>query len=131
MSGPFPPNCTLVFQVPLTDVTAVDGLGNPMAATTEVSVQCYLKKVSHQSREQSLDGADLSRVQVKGRCVEPTALPAGILPGAKAQATAGSLTGEFYLQAGIDMPAEWGIEAALGQKIEGYILSEVAWGEAL
>ena len=129
MSGPFPPNCTLVFQVPLTDVTAVDGLGNPVATTSTVSVQCYLKKVSN--RGQSLDGADLSRVQVSGRCVEPTTLPAGILPGAKAQATAGSLTGEFYLQAGIAMPAEWGIEAALGQKIEGYILSEVAWGDAL
>lgn len=128
MAGPFPSNATLVFRVPTGD-TVIDELGNPAAITVEFTVQAYFRKVSY--RGQVLDDADLSRVQVKGRCVEPERLSPELLPGTKATITVGNLSGEFFLEASISPPTEWGIEDALGQKLEGFILGETIWGNVL
>lgn len=127
--SPFAPNAMLTFQIPLLEFDAVNDLGEPSAVTEPFLVQAYLRQKS--AREESLNDADLSRVPVKGRCVSPTVLPASLKPGAKAIITTSKLTGEFYLQASLRAPVEYGIEAALGDRLEGYILSDVAWGEAL
>lgn len=134
----FPANATLIFQVP-TGSGEIDELGNPLSATEPLIVAAYLREVaSTNKRLEPLSDGEFSRVSLEGRIVGRVvngvvealeALPETILPGAKAQARVGNLTGDFFVEPSI--ASVWGVESVLGSKIRGTLLTEVAWGEAL
>ncbi len=142
MSSPFPPNATLTFQLPVSNET-IDALGNPTATTEDLIVVCYFKESSSQGKgDDPLDGGEISRLSLDGRIVgklvngvleDLPELPASILPGAKATASidraGGNITGDFFLSAAI--PSAFGVDAVLGGKIRGYLVTAIAWGDAL
>ncbi|HEY9648631.1 MAG TPA: hypothetical protein V6C88_19780 [Chroococcidiopsis sp.] len=145
MASPFPANSTLVFQVPSSS-GEIDELGNPSATTVPLTVTAYLKELRNRSRtNDGLDGGEVSRVLLEGRinsveldgvAIEPAALPAEILPGAKATAVisdpagqSADLVGDFFLEAAI--ASAFGTSAVMGAPIRGYLVTQVAWGEAL
>lgn len=136
-SNPLPPNATLIFQNP-TGAIAQDRLGSFKATTEELTVRAYLRRDKRQPTQEVDLGTELSRVWVKGYIIEvvgsdpsaPQVLPAGIVPGVKAQCTltgAWSVKGDFFLQADTPSPFEV-VEDILGQKLIGYISTTVAWG---
>lgn len=134
----FPANATLIFQVPTGQVT-IDPLGNPRVVTEEVTVSAYLRSNPSQRRSSdSTDGGELNRISLTGRIVGrvlpngstvPYSLPKTVLAGARAEATIDGHKGEFFCE--LSLQSVWGVQAVLGDKIEGLFVSEVAWGSAI
>ncbi|MBE7384387.1 MAG: hypothetical protein F6J95_023610 [Leptolyngbya sp. SIO1E4] len=127
VSSPFPVNATLTFQVPTGDRT-VNELGNPVAVVEALVVKAYLVE-KRSPRLQSDDATELHQLTLEGRCIDPPALPASILPGTKAIVTIDGLEGEFILSPVVQSP--WpGVVEALGAKLKGTVQARVAWAES-
>lgn len=120
MSGPWDASVfllhSLVFQVPSGTYTT-DALGQQVPATSAVTVVAKLRATNDPAlREQA--GADAESVALIGRLQDPTAMPAGIVPGMTASLTVDGRPGVFTLARGwpASIPA---VEAALGARIVG------------
>ena len=122
-------NAVLIFQLPI-QVIENDALGNPQAITEDFVLKAYLKPAASNTRNVNpFDAGQDNVTGVEGRCVEPTRLPADIVPGVKAIATIGGVEGEFYLEATI--PSAFGVDDVLGASLKGRFVTSVTWGEAL
>ncbi len=132
MSTPFAAyaNATLTFQRAIAAPT-VDALGNQSVQTEDFVVTAYLKEIVPRAggNLSPFDGGTDTSSRVEGRLVEPTSLPADIVPGVRAIAVIGGIEGEFYLAATI--PDAFGVDGVLGSKIKGRFVTRVAFGEAL
>lgn len=127
MASPFPHNATLIFQVPIGD-SQIDALGNLIADTETVQVEAYLVQQSRRQQPTSDDATDQNAVPFKGRWISPETPPAGLQPGAKADAIIGNLAGTFVLGASAGSPFA-AVDAALGFPLEGTLYNRVVWGE--
>lgn len=86
-----------------------------------------------------MDAGDLTQISLEGRVIgkllpdqtieELPALPATILSGAKAQAVVGEVSGDFFYE--VSIPSAFGVDAILGGKLRGTLITETAWGNAL
>jgi len=143
MATPLPVNATITFKLPIQN-SDIDELGNPVVETEDLIVQCYLSSATtNRQGKEDEDGSTLSRLFVKGRInarilpdgstTDLPELPSSILPGAKGYCeinrAGGNITGDFFLDASI--PSPFGVDDALGGKINGYVVTAIAWGEAL
>lgn len=132
MATPFPVNAYLTFQVPIAPL-ATDGLGNAIAATEPLEVQCYLRASKSSAIARDPAGSNDNRIMMEGRISEPDALPASIVPGARAKATivdpggvVPNQEGEFFLEG--STASAFGITTALGAPIKGYFIARSTWG---
>lgn len=117
-------NATLVFAVP-TGSIATDELGNPIDATTPISVRCHLKAKGTRKQIPTESGFDESALFLEGFCVDPMVLPQGVKAKTIAQAEFSGMSGSFWLLDPINPPyGREGIgaisEAAEGTKITGW-----------
>lgn len=147
----FPANATLVFTQPGGVAGYDQGLAQVYPAG--LLVVASLSVDSAQSREMMAD-ADLIRIPLKGRAITPLALPNTVIPGSQATVelwrVGGGFSvpesfesfgdyqafvannqaqiiqrGDFFLKA--DIGSRFQVQAILGDKIEGHLISESAW----
>ena len=135
MTSPFPVNAYLVFQVP-TSPLSIDELGNAIASTEPLEVQCYFKATPAGSGQKDPAGSSDNRVNLSGRIISPDALPASVIPGARASITlvdpagvAADQEGDFFLEGVV--PSAFGLSSALGAPIRGYFIARSRFGEAV
>ncbi len=122
-------NATLTFQRAI-GPASIDALGNSSAPTGDWVLSAYLKEVNSTAKnQQPWEGGQDNVVRVEGRCVEPAALPADIVPGVKAEAIISGFVGEFILEA--TLPSPLGVDELLGAKIKGRFVSRSLMGDAL
>lgn len=132
MNSPFAQfaNATLTFQLPTTEPSLTDQTGNVATETEPLTVTAYFaSKTARLDPETDNLADDLSRIRLEGRCITPSALPATILPGARAVAIVGGVEGDFYLEGSI--PSAFGVDAILGGKLRGYLITRSAWSNSL
>lgn len=130
MTSPFADfvNAILTFKVPST--TAVNSLGNPEGAVTEFVVKAMLKRNANRQPTNILSpGSDVDLVLLRGRCVDPIALPLAIVAESVAIAEIDDMVGEFTLSAIVQSPSV--PKEVLGQAIEGYFRVRKIWGDTL
>ena len=130
MASPFPANATLIFTVPVGE-SYIDALGNPASDTEELQVEAFLtqKRNEGRLRSRSDNASDTAIAFFKGRWLSPSVPPAGVQPGAKAEAVIGNLQGTFVLGAVAGSPFEQ-VNEALGFPMEGELCINTIWGEA-
>ncbi|HIK42161.1 hypothetical protein [Thermoleptolyngbya sp. M55_K2018_002] len=132
MATPFPVNAYLTFQVPVSPLDT-DDLGNAIATTEPLEVQCYLRASKSSAIARDPAGSSDNRITMEGRIAEPDALPSSIIPGARAQivivdpgGVVPNQEGEFFLEG--STPSAFGITPALGAPIKGYFVARSTWG---
>ena len=130
MTSPFASfaNATLTFKVP--GVTVINSLGNPQGAVTNLVVKAMLKRNANRQPTNILNpGSDVDLVLLRGRCVDPIALPLALVAESVAIAEIDGYIGEFTLSAIVQSP--FVSKEILGQAIEGHFRVRKIWGDSL
>lgn len=126
----------------------MDASGNYAIATTDLTVNVYLKKRKlMRSPEIDLGATEIAPIPLEGYIIsideldpdDPQVLPETVRGGARGQATfigEWQQSGEFILEESIPNPfsiESFGvsIEDILGRKLEGYLVVTTAWGNQL
>lgn len=122
-------NATLTFQVAVSS-GEIDSLGNPVATTQDAIVEAYITEIPRERTQIGWSGGADNVLRVQGRCVEPAALPEGIIPGVAAKAVIGGVEGEFYLEPALQSAFEV-LGQVAGEKIKGRFVTRSVMGEAL
>jgi hypothetical protein len=151
----FPPNATLIFDNPTALSTMADGV--PVVPSEPFLLVASVSLDSSQRRELMAD-ADLFKVPLKGRAVTPKALPNTIKPGSQAKGifwrVGGGfkvpvsfasiseyeqfvidneaqilVSGDFFIK--VDLGSRFGVQNILGDRVDGHLVTEVAWEDPL
>lgn len=117
-------NLIVTFQVSTGEWT-VDSVGNEYEQTEPVVIKMAVKPYRLPT-DTPMAGLDSRSIAVRGRCVEPLALPAAVRTGSRGQGimkdrvTGSDIACEFVVA--VMVPGRYPvIEEALGSKIEGVV----------